>query len=125
MTRQRKSSRSKPRVAGEDPRVLLELVRRFADSLVLSEDGTTFSGHATYGAQEAPPLIRALMRIEAELLLDDARRLREPGVVWRTPQQRSVDALMLLVLRCTAALGHPVDPALLKQCRSGWQSGAA
>ena len=122
MTRQRKSSRSKPRVAGEDPRVLLELVRRFADSLVPSEDGTTFSGHARYGAEEAPPLIRALMRIEAELLLDDARRLRARDVGWRTPEQRGVDALVLLVLRSAAALGHPADATLLKRYRSGVQS---
>jgi hypothetical protein len=125
MTRRRKNNRSRQRVAGEDPRVLLELVRRFADSLVLNEDGTGFSGHATYDREEAPPLIRALMRIEAELLLDDARRLRGADVVWRTPEQRGADALMLLVLRSAVALGHPVDPAMLKQCRSGWQSAAA
>lgn len=125
MTRQRKNNPSKQRVAGEDPRVLLELVRRFADSLVLNEDGTTFSGHATYGAEEAPPLIRALMRVEAELLLDEARRLRAPDLVCRTPRQRRADALGLLVLRSAAALGHPVDAALLTRYRSGRHSNAA
>lgn len=124
MTRQRKSHGSKRRVAGEDPHVLLALVRRFVDSLVLNEDGTMFSGHARYGKEEAPPLVRALMRIEAELLLDDARRLG-PETPWRTPEQRGADALALLVLRSAAALGQPVDAAMLRRYRTGRRSDAA
>jgi hypothetical protein len=108
----------KHRVAGEDPRVLLPLLARLADSMVQNDDGT-FHVHVTYGKDEAPPLVRALMRIEAELLLEDARRLGSPEDSQREPGDRSVDALVLLVLRTTAALGQPVDAALLKRFRSG------
>lgn len=125
MTTQRKSHDSRRRVAGEDPRVLLALVRRFADSLVLNADGTTFSGHARYDNDEVPPLIRALMRIEAELLLDDAGRLRAPDTAYRTPEQRRADALALLVLRSAVAVGHPVDAAVLKRYRTGQRADAA
>lgn len=119
MTRQRKSTRDrKRRVAGEDADALYPLLARFAASLLRDADGT-FSGHATYGEQEVPPLLRALMRVEAELLLDDARRLRTDGDVCRTPENRRADALVLLVLRTTAALGQPVDPALLQRYKAG------
>ena len=118
MTRQRKTRDRKHRVAGEDADVLLPLLARFAHNLVQNPDGT-FSGHATYGKEEAPALVRALMRVEAELLLDDARRLRTSGDAWRTPENRRADALVLLVLRTAAALGQQVDPAMLQRCRTG------
>jgi hypothetical protein len=108
----------KHRVAGEDPLVLFPLLQRLADSMVQNGNGT-FHVHVTYGKDEGPPLARALMRIEAELLLEDARRLGSPQDAQRSPGDRSVDALVLLVLRTTAALGQPVDTALLKRFRSG------
>ena len=120
MTRQRKSTRdSKRRVAGEDPRVLLQLLARFGESLVQNTDGS-FSGDATYSKEEGPPLIRALMRVEAELLLSDAHRLRtqEDGG-WRTPDQRSADALGLLVVRCAIALGQAANHDLMERYRTG------
>ena len=118
MTRQRrKTSDRKRRVAGEDVDVLLPLLTRFAHSLVQNVDGT-FSGHVTYGKEEAPPLVRALMRVEAELLLDDARHLAGPEDVCRTPENRRVDALVLLVLRTAVAAGSAVDPELLERYRS-------
>lgn len=119
MTRQRKRTLDgKRRVAGEDPSVLVGLLARVGDSLARNPDGT-FSAHATFSKDEAPPLVRALMRVEAELLLDDARRLRTPDHVWRTPEQRSVDALCLLSLRCAAALGRPADRGLVERYKTG------
>jgi hypothetical protein len=119
MTRQRKNTQDrKRRVAGENVDVLLPLLVRFAHSLRPGADGA-FSGHATYGKEEGPPLVRALMRVEAELLLHDARHLRGPGDGWRTPEARRADALVLLVLRTASAVGQPTDPALLARYRSG------
>lgn len=118
MTRQRKNNQTRRRrVAGEDVDVLLPLLTRFAHSLVQNVSGT-FSGHVTYGSEEAPPLVRALMRVEAELLLDDARQLAGPENVWRTPENRRADALVLLVLRTAVAAGSAVDPELLERYRS-------
>lgn len=118
MTRQRSTNREgKHRVAGEDPRVLLPLLTRLADNLVQNEDGT-FHVHVEYSKEEAPPLARALMRIEAELLLGDARR-HAPGAPWRSPAARSVDAVLVLVIRTRAALGQPVDADLLTRITAG------
>ena len=105
-------------MAGEDVDVLLPLLTRFGRSLEQNPDGT-FSGHVTYSKKERPPLERALMRVEAELLLHDARRLRTSDDVHRTPENRRADALVLLFLRTTSALGQPADPALLERCRTG------
>lgn len=44
------------------------------------------------------------MRVEAELLLEDADRLGEPGGEERTPDQRRADALLALTLRMSDAL---------------------
>jgi hypothetical protein len=119
MTRQRAKTRDRQRrVAGEDPAVLLPLLARIRDNLVQNDDGT-FAVHVTYRNDEAPPLVRALMRVEAELLLEDARRLRGPGDPLRTPRARSTDALLLLALRTAAALGKQPDAALLRRIRLG------
>lgn len=119
MSRQRSTKRDgKHRVAGEDARDLLPLLTRFADNLVQNEDGT-FQVHVEYSKDEAPPLVRALMRIEAELLLDDARRLQGPDAPWRSPKARTVDAVLLLALRTRAALGQPVDAELLMRIKAG------
>lgn len=108
MTRQRRANQTRRRrVAGEDVDVLLPLLTRFAHSLVQND-----------GSEEAPPLVRALMRVEAELLLDDARQLAGPENVWRTPENRRADALVLLVLRTAVAAGSAVDPELLERYRS-------
>lgn len=67
MTRQRSTKREgKRRVAGEDPRVLLPLLTRLTANSVQNEDRTVHV-HAEYSKDEAPPLARALMRIEADL----------------------------------------------------------
>ena len=49
------------------------------------------------------PLARALMRVEAELLLKDADAVGTSQDARRAPAQRRFDALMTLVLRVNAA----------------------
>jgi len=52
---------------------------------------------------EARPLVRALMRAEAELLLKDADAF-DPTREGRTPEQRRADALLEVVTAAAAAL---------------------
>ncbi|HET6921436.1 MAG TPA: hypothetical protein VFI46_18530 [Jiangellaceae bacterium] len=50
-------------------------------------------------------LLRAIMRIEAELLLADANEVGSSAAEPRTPQQRRADAFVALALRVADALG--------------------
>ncbi|MBF6218832.1 MULTISPECIES: hypothetical protein [Nocardia] len=47
----------------------------------------------------APPFIRAIMRVEAELLLHDAELVTVEEGEPRTPEERRTDAFVALVLR--------------------------
>ncbi|WP_433198361.1 hypothetical protein ACQP1G_03730 [Nocardia sp. CA-107356] len=47
----------------------------------------------------APPFIRAIMRVEAELLLNDAELVTVDEGEPRTPEQRRADAFVALILR--------------------------
>ncbi|WP_330250781.1 hypothetical protein OG874_31905 [Nocardia sp. NBC_00565] len=47
----------------------------------------------------APPFIRAIMRVEAELLLHDAELVTVDEGEPRTPEERRADAFVALVLR--------------------------
>jgi hypothetical protein len=47
----------------------------------------------------APPFIRAIMRVEAELLLHDAELVTVEGGEPRTPEERRTDAFVALVFR--------------------------
>lgn len=47
----------------------------------------------------APPFIRAVMRVEAELLLHDAELVTVENEEPRSPEQRRTDALVALLLR--------------------------
>jgi hypothetical protein len=49
----------------------------------------------------APPFIRAIMRIEAELLLHDALQVTVDRGEPRTPEERRADAFLALALRVT------------------------
>lgn len=53
----------------------------------------------------ATPFARALMRVQAELLLDDADRFGQPDQADRTHEQRTADAFVALALRVGDALG--------------------
>ena len=49
----------------------------------------------------APPFIRAIMRIEAELLLHDAEQVTVERGEPRSPDERRTDAFLALALRVT------------------------
>lgn len=90
-------------VAGESLGDLVAVM----SSLELGEhaDGLT-DLHLRLNAHEAAILRRALMRLEAEMLLDDADALNAATVTTaRTPEQRLHDAFMLLVERIIEAAG--------------------
>lgn len=52
----------------------------------------------------APPFIRAIMRVEAELLLHDAEFVTVEEGEPRTPEERRADAFLALALRVTDVL---------------------
>ncbi|MET8797841.1 hypothetical protein ABZV91_15565 [Nocardia sp. NPDC004568] len=52
----------------------------------------------------APPFIRAIMRVEAELLLHDAEFVTIDEGEPRTPEERRADAFLALALRVTDSL---------------------
>jgi hypothetical protein len=58
---------------------------------------------AEMGHDLGSSFVRALMRVEAELLAQDAEMLRGSESEFRTPDQRRADALVALVLRVTDA----------------------
>jgi len=76
-------------VAGEPVDVLLEASCRV-------ELTRTRSGLASFPCELEPrvalPFLRAIMRIEAELLVLDADALTDPGAEPRTQTQRALDA---------------------------------
>lgn len=89
------------RVAGEPADTLLMALARI--DWKDEPDGMT-SGSFVLEPALGRPLIRALMRIEAELLEQDANTFGQPDVEERTHEQRAVDALVALALRVTDAL---------------------
>ena len=89
-------------VAGESAALLVEAFSHI-------ELGPVQNGmHRVSGVFEprlAAPLIRALMRVEAELLLGDADLVSEHEHQLRTQPQRAADALIALVLRVHHTVG--------------------
>jgi hypothetical protein len=65
-------------------------------------DGT-FTSSLTLEARIGAPFVRAVRRIEAELMLHDANRIGSPDAIERTYEQRAADALVLLAQRITTA----------------------
>ena len=63
--------------------------------------------HAELEPRLATPFVRALMRVEARLLLEDADRFEAPGHGRRTERQRSVDAFVILVTSVAKMLSSP------------------
>ena len=103
--RKRHSPRPRiPRVAGESAREILNLAaERF--ELRAGDDGMT---HFEFDApvDEIAPLVRAIMRVEAELLVAEAAVVGTPAERWRTPDQRRCDAFMTLIVRASDALSR-------------------
>lgn len=93
----------RPTVAGEDLGVLVEAFQRI--KLREAPDGM-FKGTFRLPAALGDPFVRALQRVEAELLLEDADMIGvTPYCDRRTEAQRRADAMVLLVTRVAAALG--------------------
>jgi hypothetical protein len=88
-------------VAGEPAETLLQALRQ-----IKWKNGP--DGMATGSARLEPrlghPLFRALMRVQAELMLDDADRLGSETSEDRTHEQRAADALVALADRVVDAI---------------------
>lgn len=90
-------------VAGEPLRKLIPALREIRDGSRFDGDGRLHI-HCEVVSEIGTPFARALMRVEAELLLEDADCLGAADVEDRTPEQRRADALVALVLRVQEAL---------------------
>ncbi len=56
--------------------------------------------HADLAYSDAAPLLRAIMRTEAELLLDEAAQIGDDGPLdERAPEERRAEAFVLLAVR--------------------------
>ncbi len=89
-------------VAGEPADVLLAAMRQ-----IPFEQGPygMFTAAVDLSPGLGVPLLRALMRVEAELLLTEADAWsRQSALGPRTPGQRRADALVALALRVSEAL---------------------
>lgn len=94
-----------PTVAGES---LDDLVKVMSNMELGEKTGGLTDLHLLLNGEEAAILHRALMRLEAELLLDDADQLEPRSFSeMRTPAERQHDAFMLLVRRIIEAAGEP------------------
>jgi hypothetical protein len=91
-------------VAGEPVETLLEAFRQI--EWETQPNGMT-SLKASLERRLGDPFVRALMRVEAELLLQDAAALDGPEAGWRTGEQLAADAFVALTLRLSDALKSP------------------
>lgn len=93
-------------VAGEP---VTDLIRAFLQFETAEQPDGMYHIDARLQPDVAAPLTRALMRVEAELLLRDADACGTDGYEDRTSPQRGADAFVELVTRCATATG--VKPA--------------
>lgn len=96
-------------VYGESASVLLSTLAK--SDFTATEDGM-YQMELTMDPDEAPPVIRAVMRAEAELLLSDADELVPFNLDQRTPEQRRADALCAVVMlhQGRQLTAHQADP---------------
>jgi hypothetical protein len=99
-------------VAGESVRDLLPVLLAMAkqSSFRRGTDGT-YRMTARMPTPQLIPFKRALMRVEAELLVEEAAGVRTTMDDLRTPKQREADALTDLIGRVTRACPRPFDQA--------------
>jgi hypothetical protein len=98
------SATKRPRlVAGERVEALLPALRAIMENAMLTGDGM-FEVEVSLADEDAEPLMRALMRLEARLLREDANRLNRDGVAVRASERRRADAMGLLLQHAAAAL---------------------
>jgi hypothetical protein len=93
-------------VEGEPLELLAEALLHI--DLQEQQDGT-WSVTSLLEPDVGDPFVRALMRVEARLLLEDADRVGTPGVEHRTYEQRAADALVLLVTSVADEAGEGAD----------------
>lgn len=91
-----------PEVGGETLDSLLEALR-FIEVSRLDENSIQVSG--SIPQEPAAPFRRALLRIEAELILEEAAAL-EAGDDPRDDEERRAQALFILIERIVAEAGH-------------------
>jgi hypothetical protein len=89
-----------PRVAGEPLDTLIEALQHVEVRRI--RDGMT-SMSMRLEPRLGDPFLRALMRVQAELVRDDADRLGVDHWEERTQEQRAADAFVALALRVAAA----------------------
>jgi hypothetical protein len=92
---------NQPLVAGEPVSVLARALAQF--TMAPTGDGMV-SFDARLEPELGAPLQRALMRVEAELLFEDAGLVTPGHGAVRTPSNRRADAMVALVLRVSDAL---------------------
>jgi hypothetical protein len=83
-------------VYGERIEDLLPALLTIKDAMTIDADGM-YSASFTLKPEDAVPLRRALMRVEAELLIEDADSIGCQHHQDRTHEQRAADALVRLV----------------------------
>lgn len=84
-------------VYGERVGDLLPGLLKFKDGMRIEADGS-YRSTVTLTPVEAGPLRRALMRVEAEMLCEEADRAGDAGYPSQTPEERGADALVRLVM---------------------------
>jgi len=82
-------------IYGERLGDLLPAFSKVARNLRAELDGS-FTVEVRLADEEARPMVRALHRAEAQLLIEDADALTDPDVTDRTPEQRRCDAFMCI-----------------------------
>ena len=88
-------------VFGESARTLLATLSKCATSE--DEDSEMVQFGLSVSPEETGPVMRALFRAEAELLMIDAETF-DPMAPTRTPEQRRADAFVGIVTASVAAL---------------------
>ena len=96
-------------VYGERIADLLPALLKFRESVEVGPDGM-YLFSVTLDRDEASPLRRALMRVEAELLKEDADTIGTQDQVDRSHTQRAADALLRLVKRSGIARSEGFEP---------------
>ncbi len=86
----------KSTVYGERIEDLLPGLLTIQDSMTIDADGMCHASF-TLTPEDGAPLKRALMRVEAELLIEDAESIGDRHHLNRTHGQRAADALVRLV----------------------------
>ncbi|MFE3446799.1 hypothetical protein ACFXNW_27530 [Nocardia sp. NPDC059180] len=78
-----------------------DLLRALSYVATESLDDGSYIVNGDLPPEVAPPFIRAIMRVEAELLINDAELVTVDDGEPRSPEERRADAFLALALRVT------------------------